>query len=356
MAKRRKLEAPSADDLSRIEAEFRSEAVGRPAVAPIAQVAGDAASEAEVLGVETRAKLAEAEAYRAADEKGLVLREIPVDRIREDEFVRDRAFLDRDELTELRASIVKNGLRLPIEVYELTEKTAEHDYALISGYRRLMAVQEALTGTGSERFRTIKAIVRKPDVSSVHIAAMVEENEVRANLSHFERGRIAVLSAQDGVFANVEDAVEKLFPVASKAKRSKIRSFALIFEEIGDLLDFPEALSERQGLSIATAIRAGAEHDLRDALSFDTSETAREEWGRIAAVLDRVEAAPRDPARGGRPSSKPDDAHRETVETTRGVRIAWEPLKSGGYNLRLTGKIDRAEMEGIVATIRDRLG
>ena len=99
MAKRRKLEAPSADDLSRIEAEFRSEAVGRPAVAPIAQVAGDAASEAEVLGVETRAKLAEAEAYRAADEKGLVLREIPVDRIREDEFVRDRAFLDRDELT-----------------------------------------------------------------------------------------------------------------------------------------------------------------------------------------------------------------------------------------------------------------
>ena len=236
MAKRRKLETPSAEALSQIEEEFQSDTSARPAVAPISQVAAEAAEQAEVLGVETRAKLAEADQYRAATASGLVMTEIPIDRIRAEELVRDRAVLDKGEMTELRASIVKNGLRLPIEVYELAEKTEAHDFGLISGYRRLMAYHEALKGTGQGQFETIKAIVRQPAGSAESIAAMVEENEVRADLSHFERGRIAALSAQSGAFVNVEAAVEQLFPFASKAKRSKVRSFALIFEELGDLL------------------------------------------------------------------------------------------------------------------------
>lgn len=51
---------------------------------------------------------------------------------------------------------------------------------------------------------------------------MVEENEVRANLSHYERGRIAVLAAEQGHFTHVEEAVARLSGAASKAKRSKI--------------------------------------------------------------------------------------------------------------------------------------
>ncbi|MEO0918752.1 MAG: ParB N-terminal domain-containing protein, partial [Pseudomonadota bacterium] len=353
---RRKLEAPSADDLSRMEEELSFVPATRTGVAPIAQVAGEAASESEVLGVETRAKLAEADAYRAAREKGLVLKEIPVDRIRDDAFVRDRAFIDRDALTELRASIVKNGVRLPIEVYALAEPTEAHDYALISGYRRLMAVREALNGTGHARFQTIKAIVRTPRDSHVHIAQMVEENEVRADLSHFERGRIAALAAQGGVFVNVEAAVKQLFPVASKAKRSKIRSFASIFEELGDLLDFPEALTERQGLQVAAALRDGAEHALRDALALHSSETAKEEWARIATVLEGLAPSPKDPSRGGRPSSQPDRSRRSVVDTPRGVQIVWEPLKSGGYALRLNGRVEEDEIASIVATIKERLG
>ncbi|MDA8587062.1 ParB N-terminal domain-containing protein [Rhodobacteraceae bacterium] len=355
MAKRRKLETPSAKDLSRIEEEFRSETSPRSGVAPIAQVAGDAASKADVLGVETRAKLAEADAFRDAQGRGLVLVEIPIDRIRADELVRDRAVIDRDELTELRASIVKNGLRLPIEVYELAEKTSEHDYGLISGYRRLMAYQEARKGTGVDKFEKIKAIVRKPESSAESVAAMVEENEIRANLTHFERGRIAALSAQSGTFVNVEEAVTKLFAFASKAKRSKIRSFALIFEELGDLLYFPEALSERQGLAIAAAIRAGAENSLRETLALATAETAAEEWAVLEPILARFEGKKKDPARGGRPTAKAAKSKAERIETSRGVTIAWEPIKKGGYNLRLTGKIASDDMDDILALIRDRL-
>lgn len=355
MAKRRKLETPSAQDLSRIEEEFRSETSPRSGVAPIAQVAADAASNADVLGVETRAKLAEADAYNDAKGRGLVLTEIPIDRIRADELVRDRAVIDRDELSELRASIVKNGLRLPVEVYELTEKTDEHDYGLISGYRRLMAFREAHTGTGLDKFEKIKAIVRLPESSAESVAAMVEENEVRANLSHFERGRIAALSAQSGTFASVEDAVAKLFAFASKAKRSKIRSFALIFEELGDLLEFPEALSERQGLAIAGALRAGGEQKLREVLALTTADTAAEEWSLVGPIVDGFAGGHKDPKRGGRPTVKSTKSKAETIKTPSGVTIAWEPINKGGYNLRLTGKIASDDMDDVLALIHDRL-
>ncbi len=356
MAKRRKLEAPSAADLSRLEAEIESGAGLRPAAAPIAQVAGEAASERNVLGAETRARLEEAKAYREADEKGLVMREIPIDRIRADELVRDRAVIDRDELTELRASIVQHGLRLPIEVYELPEKTAEHDYGLVSGYRRLMAMREAWSVTQLEKYRTIRAMVRAATDSAESIAAMVEENEIRAEVSNFERGRIAALSAQNSVFVNVEEAVAQLFPFASKAKRSKIRSFALIFEELGDALAFPEALSERQGLAVAAALRAGAEQDLRDLLVVHPAETAKDEWEMISGVLEKYEDSPRDRTRGGRPNAKAKKPRATEVDTPRGVTIAWEPMARGGFTLRLKGKIAEEEVRELVSLMQVRLG
>ena len=356
MAKRRKLEAPSDADLSRIEAEFRSETSVRPASAPIAQVAGEAASEGSVLGVKTREKLAEADAFREAREKGLVLREIPIDRIRDDELVRDRAVLDRSELDELRASILKNGLRMPIEVYELTENNEEFDFGLISGYRRLLAHREIFEFTENAKFATIKAIVRPRKDSADSIAAMVEENEVRAGLSHFERGRIAALSAQNGVFTNVEDAVDQLFPFASKAKRSKVRSFALVFEEIGDVMQFPETLTERQGLAIAVALRAGADNALRDALANGSAATPDEEWALILPVLDAFETVARDAKRGGRPAKNSTAQKATVIRTESGVTIAWAPDDKGGYSLRLTGKIDRDLMDELLGALRDRLG
>ena len=48
---------------------------------------------------------------------------------------------------------------------------------------------------------------------------MVEENEIRANLTHYERGRIASVAVGQGVFADIDAAVNHLFASASKAKR-----------------------------------------------------------------------------------------------------------------------------------------
>ena len=72
MAKRRKLEAPSADALNQLEEEFRRETsprgpLGQGGAAPIAQVAADAAALSNANSPEARQLQAEAERLRKAE-------------------------------------------------------------------------------------------------------------------------------------------------------------------------------------------------------------------------------------------------------------------------------------------------
>lgn len=304
MAKRRSLEIPSVEDLMRMEDEFRRETTAPRAAAPIAQVAAEAAAAFDPRPVAERAGLArdqaDAEALREARGQGLLLLEIPLDEIDADALVRDRVVIDAEELEELKASIARNGLRLPVEVFARpgTDGTA---YGLLSGYRRLMAVRALRDLTRDGRYDKIRAILRDPEAMGGSFAAMVEENEIRASLSHYERGRIAVIAAQQGAFANTEMAVDALFPVASKAKRSKIRSFALIFEELGDMLKFPDLIREKDGLRLAAALREGAEPKLREALAEREPVDPAGEESLLAGILAGLDAPKADPRRGGRP-------------------------------------------------------
>lgn len=54
-----------------------------------------------------------------------------------------------------------------------------------------------------------------------------------------------MIAAQQAVFTNTEAVVDGLFPVASKAKRSKTHSFAVIFEELDDVLHFADLITEK---------------------------------------------------------------------------------------------------------------
>lgn len=361
MAKRRKLEAPSAEDLNRIEEEFRRETsrtAPSPArgAAPIAQVAADSAALLQAGAPDARAREAELARYRQAEEKGLLMVDLPVGEIDADVMIRDRAILDEAEMTELRLSIAASGLRLPIEVFELTEPRPDGvRYGLISGYRRLMAVR-ALGGlTQDEKYDTIRALIRPRTEADKAFAAMVEENEVRSELSHFERGRIAVIAAQQGAFVNVEEAVNRLFAAASKAKRSKVRSFALIFEELGDMLSFPEALTEKRGLRLAQALRQGAEARMRAALADVAPADANAEWALLEPIVAETEAAPRDPRRGGRPrTASPPSGWKdaETLHTSAGITIR-KMRDEYGFLLRFEGRgLDDDLMDSLVAEIR----
>ncbi|MDP0926201.1 ParB/RepB/Spo0J family partition protein [Paracoccus onubensis] len=363
MAKRRRLETPSSADLDRIEAEFRREtSQGGPGrgLAPIAQVAADSATQAHAEDVDARASRAKSEAdaarLHAAEESGLLMVEIPLEEINEVAMIRDRMVMSEEQMQEMRYSIAAHGLRMPIEVFELDRPgDTGHRYGLLSGYRRLLAVKGLYELTEAEKYARIRAIIRPRADADAAFVSMVEENEVRAELSHFERGRIAVIAGQQGAFANTEDAVNKLFASGSKAKRSKVRSFALIFEELGDMLEFPEGLTEKRGLRLSTALRHGAEASLRKVLSDHLPSNADEEWTVIEPVILSFEKGETDKSRGGRPRSNPMKhgwIDSKTIRTSSGITIR-RATDSKGHILRFEGRgIDNDIMDSLMLEIQ----
>lgn len=333
MAKRRRLNAPTAEELAKISEGFAAkQEIKRPSalgvnVPPIARVAGEAAA---LSGAEA----ADARRYQAAKEAGLLAQKIPLSQIETEHLSRDRMQVNEVEMAELKHSILAHGLRMPIEVLSLEGDNDSSRYGLISGWRRVAALRALAKETGREEFASIPALIRVPKEASDAYISMVEENEIRTDLSHFERGRIAVISAKQGAFASVEEAVNALFAAGSKAKRSKIRSFALIFEALGDLLNFPTRLSERAGLRLAVALKEGQVPVLRAALADASGVSFEDEWRALEEVLKDYEALSKK-TKAERRAPKP-DCHGE-IELAKGIKI--EKINGEGYiDIRFTGR------------------
>src|SRR4029078_6586868 len=106
----------------------------------------------------------------------------------------------------------------------------------------LGAVRGAFAETGERRFATVQALVRRPETAADAYVTMVEENEIRLGLSHYERARVAALPTPRRVFASEDDALRTLFPPASRPKRSRIRAFLDIFHALDEVFRFPAHL------------------------------------------------------------------------------------------------------------------
>lgn len=354
MAKRTKLTAPSAAEIAALDETFRSENRPRPnpATAPIASVAAESAMSADAESAQLKLNRLDAERLREAQEKGLLISEIPTNKINEMAMIRDRTVIDEGELNELKISIRGSGLRLPIEVYPTAD-----GYALLSGYRRLMAVRGlAEINAPTTEFDTIKAIIRPPADIAGAFKAMVEENEIRASLSHFERGRIAVIAAKEGAFTNTEEAINALFLAASPAKRSKVKSFAEIFECLGDMLAYPENLNERRGLRLAGALRQGGESRLRAALGAGAYTSPEAEWAALEPTVEALMTEPTEVARRGRPKLPPTPGwNGDTLQLSTGITLRKE-RDSQGFIIRLAGRgLDTDVMDTIMIQIQHML-
>ncbi len=355
MAKRRRLIAPDASELQELEEGFATKPSSNPfetksTVPPIAQVAAEAASLNSMAGVTDRVALArdqgDAARWREAEQEGLVVQMLALADIDQDFIRRDRLIEDAEAMAELQASIKENGLRAPIEVAK-----TEAGYGLISGFRRLQAYRAL--AADSERFVQIPAFVRDADAGQAAYVSMVEENEVRANLSHYERGRIAVLAADQSVFTSVEAAVDALFGTASKAKRSKVRSFAKVHEALGDLLQFPTGLTEKAGLALATALRDGGQSQLRAALAEASAQDAKSEWVLLQKAMKSASVAPRDKSRGGRPQEITQIPSRDLPK---GGALSAE-VSADGLRIELKGRVINADTaEQILNMIAHRIG
>ena len=251
-----------------------------PAPAPIARVAGDAATTAAFEAVSD-------ELHRARVE-GRLVQTLPLAAVQDDYLVRDRILAEDEDLAALMASLRARGQQAPIDVVDL----GGGRYGLISGWRRLSALRLLAAETGEARFGVVRALLRRPAESSDAYVAMVEENEIRVGLSYYERARIVAKLVDQGVYESTQKALQSLFSTASRAKRSKIGTFIGIVVALDGVLLYPARIPERLGLALAHALEAdpGLAARIRDRLVAAPPLDAEAETTLLAALL--AEARP----------------------------------------------------------------
>lgn len=281
MAKRKRLE-PARGITPPIEAKPVSSPTSmRP---PIADVAQDAASHAAFEEV--------SRALTTARETGRLIQALPLDAIDAGYLMRDRMAdaATGAEMDVLIASLKERGQQTAIEVTQ----TGEGQYGLISGWRRLSALRQI--AAENPKLDTVLALVRTPDDMADAYQAMVDENEIRAGLSFYERARIVVKARDAGVFNSTKGALTRLFGSVPRARRSKINSFVAIVDTFDGDLQFPIAITEKLGLAMSKSLDTdpGFAARLKAALA-TPAKTALAEMQAIQAALSPAKPAAKAP-------------------------------------------------------------
>ena len=266
-------------------------------VGPMGAAVRDAAeslTESTEAKVEQRRQNAEdAKAYRAAAGEGRVLEQIALSDIHTDDLPRDRLELDAvaasDEMEELKASIKARGQKEPVELYPGEDGRLQ----LKKGWRRFTALSQLHAETGEDRFAAITARVQAREDGRIdRYIDMVEENVVREDLTFAEMAQVAITAAEDRSIeeGSADALVARLYGALHKMKRSYIRSFVLVLQELGDDLRWPKALSRNLGAEVAKVLRAGQGDvaDLRARLAVAATPEAQ-----TAVLTDFAKAMPK---------------------------------------------------------------
>lgn len=217
---------------------------------------------------------------------------LPLAEIRDDALLRDRTALDAGLIDELLASILAEGLRQPIEVWTLSKPTNNHRYGLISGLRRLTVFRRLATSPSGTAFATIPAFVRTPENLPAAMAAMVSENEIRAEITPWEKGALIAATVEDGLFPTPDAAVEALYPALPRQKRARLRAFALVVDELQGRLTTPERLTVARMERLAACLRGGYTALIHDILDDYRDRNLDAQWSALAPVFAEAAASP----------------------------------------------------------------
>lgn len=338
MAKRKRLTpARLSDDFQQGPApEVKSM---RPGMAPpIAQVSREAASTAALEEVTQQ--------METARDAGLLLEAVHIQKIDANALIRDRMVLDPEEMQALENSIAARGQQTPIELAPLAPARAAEvpeDYMLISGWRRLKALRNLYERTRDPRFSTVKARVLPATLRRDAYIAMVEENEIRSNLSNFERANIAVSMVETRIFPTAKLALMGLYGTLPRARRSKIGSFIPLVKILGGVLKHGPAITEKLGLALSKALtqRPGFGEDLTRLISEAAPDRdAPTEMALLQAALDaeskKAEAESQQHTSPARPVSK-EPPKKDEVPLSGRVEIRTARAPGGGMRLILEG-------------------
>ena len=274
------------------------------------------------------------------------LLDLPLDQIDAGALPRDRTHLDDTALEELMTSIAATTLRQPIEVWALSTPRPPHHYGLISGHRRLTAFRTLHQRWQLPRFATIPAFIRTPaDVPAV-LTAMVEENDIRADISPWERGLICITTRDQGYFPTLDAAVEALYPSASRQKRARLRACAAVVEELGGLFTAPERLKQTQIVRLAGALHGGFDDLITHILQDCAGQTLQSQWSALLPTLTEAERRdPETPATATTPARP-----RRLLKLHQGLILRRE-LSPTGWLLRFSGP--EAKRGGLMDDVMD---
>ncbi len=272
---------------------------------------------------------------------------IPLTQIAEDALPRDRTALDATDLGELRASILASGLRMPVEVFEDVNPNAPAPYGLLSGFRRLRVFRELSGEWGLPQYAGIPAILRAPASIPDALARMVEENDIRTDITPWDKARIVIEAVARGYFPNIDSAIDGLYAAADRQRRARIRAMCVVVEELPNHLTDAAALSQRQLLRLAAACRGGFADLIRDALMRSSAKSAAAQMALLDPIVREAEwevaqPSPADP-RPGRP--------RRMCHPRRDLHIRRERLPDG-WCLRFTGPEAKG---GLMEDIMDQI-
>ena len=272
------------------------------------------------------------------------IRLIPLAEIHSHALLRDRTALDATALSDLAASIARDGLRQPIEVWPLSQPTETHRYGLIAGLRRLTAHRQL--ALNDPAFATIPAFIRTPASIPDAMAQMIAENEIRADLSPWERGALLATTVAEGLFPTMDQAILALHPTATKQKRTRLRALAMVAEDLEDCFTTPEQLSQNQIERLAACLRGGLTPLIHQILKENRHKSLPSQWAALIPTLTEALTPESDPTptTPGRP--------RRLLTLKQGLTIRREICRNG-WALRFTGP--EAKSGGLMDDVMDHV-
>jgi len=284
---------------------------------------------------------------------GLITDLVPVHEIRVAKLTRDRR-PDRDpELDELKASIRAIGLSNPIRV--------EHDgagYELVQGFRRLMAYRELHEETGEERFAAIPAgLLPKGESLDSLYRRMVDENLVRRDITFAEMGMLVLNYMEDhpNETDDLHAVTERLYSSANRQKRSHIRTFVRLMQEIGGAVRHLEAIPRALGTELVRIFdeEPHAAGDLAADLNLLPENASAEDELALMRAAAQGRPAPRP-----QPKPRSQAVAKTTLKLARPEGTAKCTAADGRVELRLPrdfSAVDRARLEQAVEAFFEAL-
>ncbi|MFD1910641.1 ParB/RepB/Spo0J family partition protein [Halodurantibacterium flavum] len=280
---------------------------------------------------------------------GLITDLIPIDAVQTNKLIRDRSRRLDLELDDLKASILAVGLSNPIRV----EQVAPGVYELVQGWRRLNAYRELLVETKDPRFAHIPAgLMPKGEALDDLYRRMVDENMVRKDISWAEMANLARAYAGDEATGcpDLDTAVNLLFATASPQKRSYIRRFAFLMQQLEKVLEHPEQIPRALGLEVAHRLESepGTTRDLVNALQAAGRHSAEEE---VAILREFVKSPAAISPRGNRGRGRPAKRGKTTLRLPVALGEVKCTASDGKVELQYARDFSSIERERLEAAI-----